>query len=500
MMEQKILELRHITKLYPGVVALDDVSLGFSRGEVHAIVGENGAGKSTFIKVITGAIAPTQGTLIFEGKQIEDNTPQKSMALEITAIYQELNLLKHLSVAENIYYNRYRKKRGLIDFRGMEEDAAKVLDRLGVKIDPKMLVKDLSVGYQQLVEIAKSLSQDVKVMIMDEPSAALTNSELEYLFEIVKTLKQEGMAILYISHRMEEIFQLCDKVSVFRDGHYIKTMDVKDTTQEELIRLMVNRELNDTFPEFIPDRGEKVLEVQNVCTELLKEVSFEAYRGERLGFAGLVGAGRTETARAVYGADKMQKGEIRIKGRSVNIQSPEDAIKHGIALIPEDRKQQGLFLNMSVKDNISFVYAPRITNVLGLINGNKEEEACRQQIEKLTVKTPTMRQLVKNLSGGNQQKVILGKWLLMNCDIIIFDEPTRGIDVGAKQEIYELINELARQGKAVILISSELPELMGMSDRVIVMAEGRISGELKKEQIHQEKILELASKAQEVMS
>ena len=500
MMEQKILELRHITKLYPGVVALDDVSLGFSRGEVHAIVGENGAGKSTFIKVITGAIAPTQGTLIFEGKQIEDNTPQKSMALGITAIYQELNLLKHLSVAENIYYNRYRKKRGLIDFRGMEEDAAKVLDRLGVKIDPKMLVKDLSVGYQQLVEIAKSLSQDVKVMIMDEPSAALTNSELQYLFEIVKTLKQEGMAILYISHRMEEIFQLCDKVSVFRDGHYIKTMDVKDTTQEELIRLMVNRELNDTFPEFIPDRGEKVLEVQNVCTELLKDVSFEAYRGERLGFAGLVGAGRTETARAVYGADQMQKGEIRIKGRPVNIQSPEDAIKHGIALIPEDRKQQGLFLNMSVKDNISFVYAPRITNVLGLINRNKEEEACRQQIEKLTVKTPTMRQLVKNLSGGNQQKVILGKWLLMNCDIIIFDEPTRGIDVGAKQEIYELINELARQGKAVILISSELPELMGMSDRVIVMAEGRISGELKKEQIHQEKILELASKAQEVMS
>lgn len=450
--------------------------------------------------MITGAIAPTQGTLIFEGKQIEDNTPQKSMTLGITAIYQELNLLKHLSVAENIYYNRYRKKRGLIDFRGMEEDAAKVLDRLGVKIDPKMLVKDLSVGYQQLVEIAKSLSQDVKVMIMDEPSAALTNSELQYLFEIVKTLKQEGMAILYISHRMEEIFQLCDKVSVFRDGHYIKTMDVKDTTQEELIRLMVNRELNDTFPEFIPDRGEKVLEVQNVCTELLKDVSFEAYRGERLGFAGLVGAGRTETARAVYGADKMQKGEIRIKGRPVNIQSPEDAIKHGIALIPEDRKQQGLFLNMSVKDNISFVYAPRITNVLGLINRNKEEEACRQQIEKLTVKTPTMRQLVKNLSGGNQQKVILGKWLLMNCDIIIFDEPTRGIDVGAKQEIYELINELARQGKAVILISSELPELMGMSDRVIVMAEGRISGELKKEQIHQEKILELASKAQEVMS
>lgn len=499
-MEQNILELRHITKLYPGVAALDDVSLGFSQGEVHAIVGENGAGKSTFIKVITGAIRPTKGEVVFEGKKIEDNSPQKSMALGITAIYQELNLLKHLSVAENIYYNRYKKKRGLIDFAALERDASEVLDRLGVRIDPKMLVKDLTVGYQQLVEIAKSLSQNVKVMIMDEPSAALTNNELEYLFEIVKTLKKEGMAILYISHRMEEIFELCDKVSVFRDGHYIRTMNIEDTTQEELIRLMVNRELNDTFPAFVPQRGEKILEVKNIATELLRGVSFEAYRGERLGFAGLVGAGRTETARAVYGADKILQGEIYIRGEKTKIQSPEDAIKHGIALIPEDRKQQGLFLNMSVKDNISFVYASQITNGLGIINRKKEEEICGEQIEKLTVKTPSMHQLVKNLSGGNQQKVILGKWLLMNCDIIIFDEPTRGIDVGAKQEIYELIDELARQGKAVILISSELPELMGMSDRIIVMAEGRISGELEKSEINQEKILELASKAQEVLA
>ncbi len=497
-MEQNILELKHITKLYPGVVALDDVSLGFARGEVHAIVGENGAGKSTFIKVITGAIQPTSGEVVFEGRAIEDNSPQKSMGLGITAIYQELNLLKHLSVAENIYYNRYRKKHGMIDFRGMESDASKVIARLGVKIDPKVLVKELSVGYQQLVEIAKALSQDVKVMIMDEPSAALTNNELEYLFEIVRTLKKEGMAILYISHRMEEIFELCDKVSVFRDGHYIQTMDVKDTNQEELIRLMVNRELKDTFPEFISHRGEKVLEVKHLSTELLRDVSFSAYRGERLGFAGLVGAGRTETARAVYGADRTLEGEIWIQGQRVKIQTPEDAIRHKIALIPEDRKQQGLFLNMSVKDNISFAYAPHLTNSLGIIKGKKEEEICRQQITKLTVKTPSDRQLVKNLSGGNQQKVILGKWLLMNCDILIFDEPTRGIDVGAKQEIYELINQLASQGKVVILISSELPELIGMSDRVIVMAEGRISGELEKEEINQEKILELASKAQEV--
>lgn len=499
MMEQNILELRHITKLYPGVVALDDVSLGFARGEVHAIVGENGAGKSTFIKVITGAILPTSGEVVFEGNSIEDNSPQKSLGLGITAIYQELNLLKHLSVAENIYYNRYKKKRGLIDFRVMEQDAQKVIQRLGVKIDPKMLVKDLTVGYQQLVEIAKSLSRDVKVLIMDEPSAALTNNELDYLFEIVKTLKEEGMVILYISHRMEEIFELCDKVSVFRDGHYIKTLDVKDTNQEELIRLMVNRELDDTFPEFHSERKEKVLDVRHITTELLKDVSFSAYRGERLGFAGLVGAGRTETARALYGADKIQKGDIFINGNKVDIRSPEDAIRNGIALIPEDRKQQGLFLNMSVKDNISFAYAPKLTNLLGIISSKEETRICSEQIEKLTVKTPTDKQLVKNLSGGNQQKVILGKWLLMNCDIIIFDEPTRGIDVGAKQEIYQLINQLASEGKVVILISSELPELMGMSDRVIVMAEGKIAGELEKEEIHQEKILELASRAGEVI-
>lgn len=499
-MEQKILELRHITKLYPGVVALDDVSLGFSRGEVHAIVGENGAGKSTFIKVITGAIQPTKGEIFFEGKKIEENSPQKSMALGITAIYQELNLLKHLSVAENIYYNRYRKKRGLIDFAGMEKDAGRVLGRLGVQIDPKTLVKELTVGYQQLVEIAKALSQDVKVMIMDEPSAALTNNELEYLFKIVRTLKEEGMAILYISHRMEEIFDLCDKVSVFRDGHYIQTMNIEDTTQEELIRLMVNRELNDTFPAYTCQRGEKVLEVKDITTEFLNGVSFEAYRGERLGFAGLVGAGRTEVARAIYGADKILQGSVYIRGEQIKIQSPEDAIQHGIALIPEDRKQQGLFLNMSVKDNISFVYSSKITNALGIINHKKEKEICQEQIRKLTIKTPSMNQLVKNLSGGNQQKVILAKWLLMNCDIIIFDEPTRGIDVGAKQEIYELINELAEEGKVVILISSELPELMGMSDRIIVMSEGRISGELGKDEINQEKVLELASKAQEVLT
>lgn len=492
-MNDTILELKHITKLYPGVVALDDVSLGFQKGEVHAIVGENGAGKSTFIKVITGAIEPTSGELYFEGNKIEKNTPQKALELGITAIYQELNLLKHLTVAENIYYNRYTIKNGLIDFKDLEQKSKVVLDRLGVKIDPKTLVKNLSVGYQQLVEIAKSLSRDVKVMIMDEPSAPLTNNELKYLFDIVEKLRAEGLAIIYISHRLEEIFQICDKVSVFRDGHYIKTMPVGETNKEELIRLMVNREMKESYPVFVSERKEKVLEVKHLNTELLKDISFSAYRGERLGFAGLVGAGRTEVARAVYGADPIKSGEIYVNGKKVNIHSPEDAIRCGIVLIPEDRKQQGAFLNLSIKENIMFSFAPVIANVLGIIQGKKEKEICDSQIGTLSIKTPSRDQLVRNLSGGNQQKVILAKWLLMKCDVIIFDEPTRGIDVGAKQEIYQLMNQLAQEGKVVITISSELPELLGMSDRVLVMAEGKITGEVQAANVTQEEVLKYAS-------
>ncbi len=492
-MNQTILELKDITKIYPGVVALDHVSLSFRSGEVHAIVGENGAGKSTFIKVITGAIQPTSGELYFEGNRVEHNSPQKALDLGITAIYQELNLLKHLTVAENIYYNRYTVKNGLIDFKDLERKSGEVLDRLGVRIDPKMLVKNLSVGYQQLVEIAKSLSRNVKVMIMDEPSAPLTNNELRYLFDIVRKLRDDGIAIIYISHRLEEIFEICDCVSVFRDGHYIKTMPVARTSKEELIRLMVNRELTESYPAFAAHRGEKVLEVKNLNTELLKDVSFSAYRGERLGFAGLVGAGRTETARAVYGADPIQSGEIYMHGKKLKLRSPEDAIRSGIVLIPEDRKQQGAFLHLSIKENIMFSYAPEISGVLGILDRKKERGICDAQIKALSIKTPSMDQLVKNLSGGNQQKVILAKWLLMKCDVIIFDEPTRGIDVGAKQEIYQLMNELAEQGKVIITISSELPELLGMSDRVIIMAEGRITGEVKASDVTQEDILRYAS-------
>ncbi len=496
-MSENILELQNIRKEYPGVVALNDVSLGFKKGEVHAIIGENGAGKSTFIKIITGAIEPTLGEVFFENKKLNKATPADRLELGITAIYQEFNLFNHLSVAENIYFNRFDKQKGLIDYSSIEEKSKKVLNKLGIKIDPKTLVKNLTVGYQQLIEIAKSISRTVKVMIMDEPSAPLTNNELKFLFDIIRDLKADGIAIIYISHRLEEIFDVCDKVSVFRDGNYLETKTVRDTNKEELIKLMVNRELDDSFPHIELEKGEKVLEVKNLKSNHLKDISFAAYKGERLGFAGLVGAGRTEVARAIFGADKLNAGEIFIEGIKVSINNPEDAIKFGIGLIPEDRKHQGALLHLSIKENISYAYMRKIANLLGIINDKEEEIIVKEQINSLKVKTPSALQLVKNLSGGNQQKVVLAKWLLMKSKILIFDEPTRGIDVGAKQEIYNLMNELALMGKVIIIISSEMPELIGCSDRIIVMSEGKITGELIKENITQEKILELASITEE---
>lgn len=493
MAEDSILELDCITKIYPGVVALDNVSLKFKAGTIHAIVGENGAGKSTFIKVITGAIQQDQGELFFFGEHIKHNTPEKAIELGISAIYQELNLLPHLSVAENIYYNRYKTHFGLINFRELEERASKVIDRLGVCIDPGTLVKDLSIGYQQLVEIAKSLSKNVKVLIMDEPSATLTNTELEHVFRIVKVLKQEGVAIIYISHRLEEIFDICDMVSVFRDGRLIKTCPVSETDKTSLIRDMVNRPLSESFPKVDLVKGEKVLEVKNLCTTLLENVSFSAFRGERLGFAGLIGAGRTEVVRAIFGADPIGSGEVWLNGKKLSIRQPVDAIKNGIALIPEDRKGQGALLHMSVCENISIVKLKSFSIPGGFILQNKEKKSIDTYINDLRIKTPTSLQLVKNLSGGNQQKVVLAKWLLVNSDVIVFDEPTRGIDVGAKQEIYALINTLAMAGKVIILISSEMPELLGMSDRILVMAEGRVTGELNTKDATQEEIMHLSA-------
>lgn len=491
-MANEILRMEHITKIYPGVKALDDVTLGFEEGEVHAIAGENGAGKSTFIKIITGAIRATEGQVIFNGKTIENNDPEKAIGLGIGAIYQEFNLIPTLSVAENIFYGRYPKKNGLVDKKTMISEADKVLKDLGLQLDPRSPVRSLSVGYQQLVEIAKAVSRDVRLLIMDEPSAPLTENEVHHLFEIIKKLKEKKVTIIYISHRLEEIFSVCERVSVFRDGKYIKTMRVEETNVPELIRAMVNRELGQSYPPKDYQKGEKVLEIRNLTTSLLKNVSLEAYRGEILGLAGLVGAGRTETVRALFGADKRQSGDFYINGRQVKIRSPKDAIRCGIGLIPEDRKAQGLLLKMPIRYNVSFANLKAITGSLG-ISMAKDNNAAVKYIDLLKIKTPGAEELAGQLSGGNQQKVVLAKWLFKDSDILIFDEPTRGIDVGAKTEIYKLLIDLVSQGKVIIIISSDMPELLGMADRIVVMHEGEVMGSLEKEEFSQERILTLAS-------
>lgn len=495
-MSKYILELKNITKEFPGVRALDDVTLSFKTGEVHAIAGENGAGKSTFIKVITGAVRPDRGQMFFNGQEVRDNSPIVSMKLGIAAIYQEFNLFPSLSVAENIYYGRYPMKNKMLDYKRLHEMTQDIMAQLGISIPGDAMVRDLSVGYQQIVEIAKAVSCNAKLIIMDEPSAPLTENEVAYLFRIIDTLKKKGITIIYISHRLEEIFAVCDRVSVFRDGHYIQTMETGETNAEEIIRLMVNRELGEQYPEKHYKKGEKVLEVRGLNTELLKDINLEAYKGEILGLAGLVGAGRTEVARAVFGADKIVSGKIMLEGRQLQIKKPMDAIKAGIGLIPKDRKQQGIFLKDSVRHNISFA---RLKGILkgGMISEKTDHDVAEKYIKALEIKTPSDGQLAGNLSGGNQQKVVLAKWLFTDSRVLIFDEPTRGIDVGAKQEIYKLMLELVEQGKVVIMISSELPELIGMADRIVVLHEGKISGSLERPEYSQEKIMALAAGIQQ---
>jgi ribose transport system ATP-binding protein len=487
-MNGSILQLNHITKIYPGVVALDDVSMKFQKGEIHAIVGENGAGKSTFIKVITGAIQPSEGEIVFEEHIIENNNPIKSLNNGITAIYQEFNLIPYLSVAENIFFGRYIKKEHIVDFNEMERQTKRILDELEINLNPKTQVKNLSVGYRQIVEVAKSISRNIKVLVLDEPTAPLTNDEVKHLFKIVKKLKEQGICIIYISHRLEEIFEICDKVSVFRDGKHIKTMNVSETSVNELVYIMVNRKTDQQFPHADYQRGEKVLEVKNLNTVLLKNISFEAYRGEIIGLAGLVGAGRTEVARAIFGADKIVSGEIYLKGKKLDIRLPKDAVAAGIGLIPEDRKLQGVLLKMSVIANTSYAHMKAISKV-GIIDKRKDMKTAEKYIEVLNIKTPSVNQQVRNLSGGNQQKVVLAKWLFTNCEVLIFDEPTRGVDVGAKHEIYELMRRMVKEGKVIIMISSEMSEILGMADRIIVMHEGSMAGIIEGSEKTQENVL-----------
>lgn len=493
-MSDNILELKHITKLYPGVVALNDVSLEVRRGEILALVGENGAGKSTLIKTCSGAITPTQGEIVINGKSFTGMTPQTSEQNGIGVIYQEFNLVGDLSVAENIFLGRAIRKGMVIDLKAMERESKKILDSLNIKINPKTLVKTLSVGYQQMVEIAKAVSQNAKLLIMDEPSAPLTSAEVEAMFAIVDKLKAGGVSIIYISHRLDEIFRLADRITILRDGQYVTTLNTDETNKDELVKHMVGRKLTEVYPkrDEICVKDEVIFEAVNVSGNGDKNISFKIHRGEVLGLGGLVGAGRTEFAELMFGMKPKTAGKFIFKGKEISPKTPKDAIELGIGLVPEDRKKEGALLGMSIRCNINMPIYQRISKGT-VINENKEEEIAQTYRKEISIKTPTLDQLVKNLSGGNQQKVILAKWLAADSELLIFDEPTRGIDVGAKQEIYTLINHLVEQGKTVLMISSEMEELMGMSDRILILAEGNMTGELNKSEFDQERIMQLAS-------
>ena len=488
------MELKHITKLYPGVVALNDVSLEVRRGEILALVGENGAGKSTLIKTCSGAITPTQGEIVINGKSFTGMTPQTSEQNGIGVIYQEFNLVGDLSVAENIFLGRAIRKGMVIDLKAMERESKKILDSLNIKINPKTLVKTLSVGYQQMVEIAKAVSQNAKLLIMDEPSAPLTSAEVEAMFAIVDKLKAGGVSIIYISHRLDEIFRLADRITILRDGQYVTTLNTDETNKDELVKYMVGRQLTEVYPkrDEICVKDEVIFEAVNVSGNGDKNISFKIHRGEVLGLGGLVGAGRTEFAELMFGMRQKTAGKFIFKGKEISPKTPKDAIELGIGLVPEDRKKEGALLGMSIRCNINMPIYQRISKGT-VINEKKEEEIAQTYRKEISIKTPTLDQLVKNLSGGNQQKVILAKWLAADSELLIFDEPTRGIDVGAKQEIYTLINHLVEQGKTVLMISSEMEELMGMSDRILILAEGNMTGELNKSEFNQERIMQLAS-------
>ncbi|MCB6202529.1 sugar ABC transporter ATP-binding protein [Extibacter muris] len=497
MSEEYVLQLEHIRKEYPGVVALKDVTLELKKGEILALIGENGAGKSTLIKCCSGAVIPTSGKIIVNGKEFTSMTPQLAAENGIAIIYQEFNNVKELSAAENLFLGRPIRKGPVIDKKAMEREAAKAFEQLQIKIDPKTLMKNLTVGYQQMVEIAKAIQQDAKILIMDEPSAPLTSAEVESMFRVVERLRKEGISIVYISHRLDEIYRLSDRILVLRDGEYVKTLITKDSEVQELIKLMVGRELTETYPprEDCVDKSEVVLELRGVTGNGDNDISLKVHKGEIVGLGGLVGAGRTELAEVIFGAVPKTSGQVIFKGREVNPKSPREAIDLGIALVPEDRKRHGAMLGISIKNNINMPIYERNSR-LSVINSRLELETAEKYQKSMAIKTPTLHQLVKNLSGGNQQKVILARWLAADSELIIFDEPTRGIDVGAKYEIYKLMNDLVeKEGKAILMISSEMEELMGMSDRIVVLSEGEMTGELEKSEFNQETIMAYASAA-----
>ena len=490
-MEQKVvLKMRGISKFYPGVVALDKVDLDVYEGEVHALLGENGAGKSTLIKVLSGAVRNDEGAIELNGKTFQHMTPLEARENGVEVIYQEYNLIPGLTVAENVCLGS--QMHGIVDMRQQVRKTQEIFDRYHINLDPTALVGSLPPARQQLVEITKAISKDPKIIVMDEPTAQLTMAEVENLYKIIAALKSKGTSIIYISHRMEELFAVTDRVTIMRDGQYIRTVNTAETDRDSLITLMVGRELKSNGPRTGYATDEVVLKADHISGYVNEDCSFELRKGEILGVAGLVGAGRTELMRVIFGADKKLSGTVQINGRQASIRRPEDAIKAGIGLIPEDRKMQGCFLNQTIEWNISMGNIRSLTTG-GLVDNRKIADAAEKYKNMLNIKTPSVQQLVRNLSGGNQQKVVLAKVLLADTDIIIFDEPTRGIDVGARAEIYALMDQLASSGKSLIMVSSDMEELLGMSDRIIVLSEGRITGELTRAEFSQEKILSMAS-------
>ena len=490
-----ILTMEGIDKSFPGVHALDHVNLEVRKGEVHALMGENGAGKSTLMKVLTGIYTKDSGTITYEGKEVEFHGPKEAQEAGIVIVHQELNMMNHLTVAQNIFIGREFMKGGIIDDAKMNAESKKLFDQLGINIDPTEKMGNLTVGKQQMCEIAKAISHKAKVIIFDEPSAALTEAEIEELFKIIRDLRDQQLGIIYISHRMDEIKVITDRVTVMRDGGYVGTLITKDCTKDDIINMMVGRVIYEdpkTKSMVAPD-APVVLKVEHLnAGKMVQDVSFELHKGEILGFSGLMGAGRTETARALFGADPKESGDIYVNGKKVDIRSPKDAVALGIGYLSEDRKRYGIVVDKSVAENSTMAHLKNFVKGL-FIDKKKEVAATQDYIKRLNTKTPSTDQLVVNLSGGNQQKVVLAKWLVKDCDILIFDEPTRGIDVGAKSEIYHLMNELVAQGKSIIMISSEMTEILRMSDRIVVMCEGKKTAEIDIADATQESIMHAAT-------
>lgn len=492
--DELILNARNITKRFPGVVALNDVNFRLVSGKVHVLMGENGAGKSTLMKILAGIYQADEGEITLHGKKVEFHTPRQALDNGIAMIHQELSPVLDMTIAENLFLGKEYITAGFIDYKKMNSEAKKLLNSVGIDLNPTLQMKKLSVSQMQMVEIAKALSFNSEIIIMDEPSASITDREIDNLFRIIRRLKEEGRCIVYITHKMNEVFKIADEITIFRDGEYIGTYDADSITENQLVTKMVDRELTEIYPQRHNVPGEVVMEVKGFSqTGVFENISFELHKGEILGFAGLMGSGRTEVMNAVFGITKASSGEVLIKGEPLVKPMPSKAMEKGIGYVTEDRKGNGLILGMSVCDNIILPSLNKLSNWLGVVNRKKSISLSEEYKDKLRIKTPSIQHLVKQLSGGNQQKIVLTKWLLQNPDILIFDEPTRGIDVGAKTEIYRLIAQLAEEGKAIIFISSEMPEILGMSDRIVIFYEGRKTGELDQSEATQEKILTYAS-------